>query len=123
MIQWRRAGTAFVASSLLALAASCGGASAASTGPGNGVNNDGNGTTAISVADDYFTPQSTRVLAGTTITWTWTGANAHSVTFDDGTSSATQASGTYSRSFPAAGTFNYHCKIHGVAMSGSVTVQ
>ena len=122
MLHWRNAGTAVVASAL-ALAASCGGgASAGPTGSGND-GNGANGPTAITVADDYFVPQTTRVPAGTTITWTWTGANAHSVTFDDGTSSATQASGTYARSFAAAGTYNYHCKVHGAAMSGAVTVQ
>jgi plastocyanin len=123
MLQFRSVWIAFVATAL-ALTASCGGgASAGPTSPGNGGNNNGNGTTAITVADDYYTPPTTRVLAGTTVTWTWTGANAHSVTFDDGTTSATQATGTYSRSFGAAGTYSYHCKIHGTAMSGTVTVQ
>lgn len=122
MLKTRSARTAFVATAL-ALTASCGGgASASPTGPGNG-GNGANGPTAITVADDYYTPPTTRVLAGTTITWTWTGANAHSVTFDDGASSATQATGTYARSFPAAGTYSYHCKIHGTAMSGTITVQ
>jgi plastocyanin len=109
----------------LAFATSCGGGTSTSapTGPGDGSNNGGNGPTSISVADDYFSPPTTRVTAGTTITWTWSGANSHSVTFDDGTTSAIQSSGTYSHNFPSAGTYSYHCKIHGVAMSGSVTVQ
>ena len=124
MSRWRSAGSAWHVLAL-ALAASCGGGAtgAGPTGTGTDGNTNGNGATAINVADDYYTPPTTRVLAGTTITWTWTGANSHSVTFEDGTTSAVQASGTYSRSFPSAGTFNYHCKIHGVAMSGSVTVQ
>ena len=47
----------------------------------------------------------------------------HSVTFDDGTTSPTQDQGTYTRTFGAAGTYNYHCSIHGAAMAGTITVQ
>jgi plastocyanin len=45
------------------------------------------------------------------------------VTFDDGLSSPTQDQGSYSRTFSAAGTYNYHCAVHGAAMAGSITVQ
>ena len=48
---------------------------------------------------------------------------SHSVTFDDGVTSPTQDQGTFSRIFNAAGTYNYHCSIHGAAMSGTITVQ
>jgi plastocyanin len=47
----------------------------------------------------------------------------HSVTFDDGSGSVTQDHGTFSKVFNAAGTFNYHCSVHGAAMAGSITVQ
>jgi plastocyanin len=64
------------------------------------------------------------VTVGTTVTWTWSGANPHDVLFDDGTRSAIlQRTGTYTRQFGAAGTYNYHCSIHGLGMSGRVTVQ
>ena len=45
--------------------------------------------------------------------------------FDDGSniSSGSQSSGTFSRTFTAAGTYKYHCTIHGSAMSGQVVVQ
>jgi plastocyanin len=77
----------------------------------------------VSVGDDFFSPAATTVTAGTTVTWTWKGSISHNVTFDDGTASATQSSGTFSRVFNTAGTYPYHCTIHGTAMSGSVTVQ
>jgi plastocyanin len=44
------------------------------------------------------------------------------VVFDDGVSSGLQDQGTYSRTFTAAGTYPYHCAVHGLAMAGSVTV-
>ena len=78
---------------------------------------------AVSVGDNYFAPAATTVPAGTTVTWTWSGSVIHSVTFDDGTGSATQATGTFTRTFTAAGTYAYHCAVHGAAMSGSVKVQ
>jgi plastocyanin len=75
------------------------------------------------------------VTVGTTVKWAWNSCTSdpgygtgetcvsHSVTFDDGTTSATQSQGTYERMFTAAGTYNYHCSIHGAAMTGSITVQ
>jgi plastocyanin len=79
-------------------------------------------TNAIKVVDNAFSPAATTVVAGTTVTWTWTGANMHNVTFDDGQKSTTQNTGTYQRTFNSAGTYSYHCTIHGTAMSGVVTV-
>jgi hypothetical protein len=86
----------------------------------------------ISVMNDSFTPDSMAVAVGAAVNWTWntctgdvyTGetCTAHSVTFDDGITSATQAKGTFSRSFSAAGNYNYHCSVHGAAMSGKIVV-
>jgi plastocyanin len=64
------------------------------------------------------------VAKGTTVTWTWaSGSSLHSVTFDDGATSATMATGSYTRTFDSTGTFPYHCKVHGASMSGRVTVE
>lgn len=83
----------------------------------------GGGSNAISVVDNAFDPDSVLVTKGSTVTWTWApGSTLHSVTFDDGATSATISSGSYSRTFNATGTFHYHCKVHGVSMSGTVTV-
>jgi len=79
---------------------------------------------AVTVANDVFSGGTKTVAVGTTVTWTWAqGAVTHNVTFDDGQHSASQNSGTYSRQFTTAGTYPYHCTIHGPSMSGTITVQ
>ena len=87
----------------------------------------------ITVTNNAYSPGTKTVAAGTTVTWAWntcTGDSysgqtcvSHSVTFDDGSTSPTQEQGTYSRNFATAGTYNYHCAVHGAAMAGSITVQ
>ncbi len=76
------------------------------------------------MGDNFFSPTSTQASVGQTIVWQWTGGNQHNVTFNNGDpGSATQTGGTFSRTFSAAGSFNYFCTIHGAAvMSGTVTV-
>jgi len=86
----------------------------------------------VAVTNNVFTPASQTVSVGSAVQWAWDtctgdGYNgqacvAHNIVFDDGVSSGTQDHGTYSRTFTAAGTYPYHCAIHGIAMSGSVTV-
>ncbi len=82
------------------------------------------GPNEVTVGNNSFTPTSLTVPVGTTVTWVWNpGGTDHNVTFDDGTHSPTQASGTWPRTFAAAGTFPFHCTIHGAAvMSGTITV-
>jgi plastocyanin len=85
------------------------------------------------VSNNAYTPSAKSVGPGTTVNWTWdtcTGTVgydeacvAHTVTFDDGVSSAQQEKGTFSRTFTAAGTYAYHCLVHGTKMSGTITVQ
>ena len=111
---------------ILAMGAGCGGSGSAygNTGPtGSGNPPGGSTSNAIGVGDNFFSPAATTVPAGTTVTWTWNGSSQHNVTFDDGAKSATQASGTYSRTFTTAGSYAYHCTVHGTAMSGTVNVQ
>ena len=87
----------------------------------------------VGVVNVMYTPDATTVPKGSTVVWTWNSCDAgyggadvctsHSVTFDDGVTSAIQDHGSYSRAFTAAGTYKYHCMIHGTAMSGTVVVQ
>jgi hypothetical protein len=77
----------------------------------------------VQVGNNFFNPQTLNATVGTRVVWTWAAdAVDHNVTFDDGPNSSTQSSGTFERTFSAAGTFPYHCTIHGTAMSGSVVV-
>lgn len=117
-----------IASGAMILAAGCGGGGGyggGATGPTTTRTPPAGGSTStsISVVDNAFTPAATTVPVGSAVTWTWNGTAQHNVTFDDGTASATQASGTFVRTFTQAGTYAYHCTIHGVIMSGKVTVQ
>jgi plastocyanin len=91
----------------------------------------------ISVENDFFTPTTKTVMNGTAVVWAWNSCTdngyaggqtcvAHNIVFDDGSgiTSGVMDQGTFTRSFPAPGTYNYHCAIHGAAvMSGSITVQ
>jgi plastocyanin len=76
-----------------------------------------------------FNPVSFTVSAGTTVTWRDGSGIAHTVTSDAGSPEAfnqsTAPSGSFSRQFSNAGTFNYHCTLHGSAgtgMHGTITV-
>jgi len=105
--------TAAFGAAVLLLAGGCG-----SDGPTGNVPAD-----EVSVRNNNFAPASRTVTAGTTVTFRWVaGAVTHNVTFDDGPASANQSSGTYQRLFANAGTFPYHCTIHGAGMSGIVSV-
>ncbi len=104
--------------------AACGDSSDPGSGNSNGGIGDPVATNNVSVADNSFTPQVITLTPGATVTWTWAGSNDHNVTFDDGVDdSVTQDSGSHTRTFGAAGTFLYHCTIHGASiMAGEVNV-
>ncbi len=132
----RGADTALLSFSLVA-AIGCGGGGY-STGPQAGQKPGGSmgAPNSVTVSNNAFTPGDLTVSAGTTVTWTWnscTGGDgygagqtcvSHNVTFDQGPpNSVTQSSGTFTRTFAVAGTYPYHCTIHGTAMSGRVLVR
>jgi plastocyanin len=111
-------GKSLLAALALATVFGCGGGSNSPTAPTTG------GGSTVTVGNNFFSPVDVSVAQGTTITWQWAAGDvSHNVTFDDGQSSPTQSSGTYQRTFMTAGTYPYHCTIHGAAvMHGSVTV-
>lgn len=79
----------------------------------------------IQIGNNFFLPTTLSVPVGTTVTWDWNpGGVVHNVTFDDGgPNSSSQSSGTFARTFLTAGTYPFHCTIHGAAvMSGTITV-
>ena len=84
--------------------------------------------------NNFFNPGSVTISAGGNVTWTWIGQN-HNVTSvlspSFGGSATENAPFTFGPVvFPAAGTFQYICTIHGGVsggqtngMSGAVVVQ
>lgn len=119
----------------VAAVCACGGGGGASTGPTQQPGNTTPPAGGISVTNNSFSPGTKTIAAGTTVKWAWntcsgdpyyggtTTCVSHSVTFDDGATSALQEQGTFERTFAAAGTYNYHCMVHGAAMTGTITVQ
>ena len=119
-------------------AAGCGGSGGGdSTGPmpqnSNPPNNNPGPTTAsITVSNNSYSPASRTISVGSSVQWTWSSCSGglygddqcvfHSVTFDDGSGSDLQNSGSFTRTFTNAGTYSYHCRTHGAAMSGTITV-
>ena len=88
-------------------------------------------TAAVAVMDNFYAPKNVTIAKGGKVTWTWSGSGSipHSVTsgtpaapdsmFDRGI----QMTGTFSFTFPNSGTFQYFCRVHLAAMTGTVTVQ
>jgi len=84
-------------------------------------------TASVSVADFSFSPTSVAIKTGGTVTWNWTGAVGHNVTYDGGptprpTNSATQTTGTHQNTITTVGRYTYYCTQHPTLMTGSVTV-
>ena len=78
----------------------------------------------VKVVDYAFSPAEITVRAGETVTWTFADEAGHDVVATD-TSFASEvlgSGGTYSFTFPRAGTFEYFCSIH-PSMKGTVVVQ
>jgi plastocyanin len=77
-------------------------------------------------AANAFAPSTVTIHAGQSVTWNWV-SGFHSVVSDSTpkafADSAAQAAGQYTVMFASAGTYPYHCGIHGAMMSGTVLVQ
>jgi plastocyanin len=69
----------------------------------------------ISVKDDFFSPKSTTVKKGSTVTFRWAGKAPHNVTVKKGPvkfQSSTKTSGTYKKKMTRAGLYRITCTIH-----------
>ena len=94
----------------------------------SGYNSSGGGgtTTAnISIYNMAFSPASLTVTKNTVVKWTNNDGTAHTATSNDGTtfnSGTINGGSIYSYTASVAGTFNYHCNIHGLSMSGTLIV-
>ena len=75
---------------------------------------------AVGGAGLVFTPATLNIQAGDTVTWHNAGG-FHSVLADDNSFSDGPPSGdawTFAHTFPTAGTFGYHCQVHGSPGAG-----
>jgi len=101
-----------------------------STYGGGGGPGGGGRSTTITVGNNVFSPTPDTVAPGQ-VTFSWsTPSNGHTVTWDSGpgtlpSSTSTMTSGTYVATL-VAGTYQYHCAIHGgpgTGMRGTIVVQ
>jgi plastocyanin len=85
---------------------------------------DGGGGSTVAVRNNLFDPATLQVPVNGTVTWQWnSGGVEHNVTFQTGPNSENRTSGSFSRSFAAAGSYAYSCTIHAAqGMSGVVNV-
>ena len=99
-------------------------------GGGGGGTMGGGHTTNLAVNNNVFSPTPDTVSAGS-VTFTWsTPSNGHSIIWDSGpaplpANTAVRSSGTYSPTL-VAGTYQYHCSVHGgpgSGMHGTIVVQ
>ena len=83
-------------------------------------------TAAVSINSNFYSPGTTNINVNDQVKWTWV-SGFHSTTSDAGPSplwdSGAMGSGTYTFAFTTAGTFPYHCLVHGLSMAGSIVVQ
>jgi plastocyanin len=79
----------------------------------------------ITMYNMTFAPSSVTVTKGTVVKWQNNDGYAHTVNSNDGTTfSSGNINGgeSFSYTTTVAGTFNYHCLIHGLPMSGVLIV-
>ena len=131
MRSWK---TGSVIATLASIACSGGGGYLTTGGDGGGGGGTGPaGTVTIGAAIQYVSghngtmnPAVDTIAAGSTVTWTWTGALPHgvrSVGTPGFTSSPTHTgSGTYVATFTDPGTYRYDCSVHGQGMTGTIVV-
>jgi LPXTG-motif cell wall-anchored protein len=88
----------------------------------------------VSMTDSLtYSPSTVTISLGDSVTWTNVGTAPHTVTADNGSFDSSPAcpgninaclgaGASYSRTFGSLGSYAYHCKVHGAAMSGKVVV-
>lgn len=95
----------------------------------------------VEVGDNFYNPARLEVNTGTTVVWRQSGNGSHSVTsgapgnpdagfeFDSSPNCSTQQvtcmkkGDTFRNRFTKPGTYPYSCRVHGLAMTGTITVR
>ena len=95
--------------------------------PSNGGGTQAQKTITIPASDIYgatnYSPRTVTVQVGGSVVWSNRDTEKHTTVSDTGLWSSDIAPGAdFTRTFPAAGTFNFHCTLH-PAMTGTITVQ
>jgi plastocyanin len=90
-------------------------------------------TQQVDIKNTSYMPRQRTVTVGDTVTWVNLDSTAHSVTADDGSFDSSPAciagvncmaeSSSFTYTFNDPGTFTYHCRVHGQAMTGSIIVE
>jgi plastocyanin len=119
-----------LASIVLVGVAACGSGYSSPTTPSTGgTNNQGGTPVSVTSGAEFkttnaYAPNPVTISTGGTVTWTNNDNTTHTSTGNDGSwSSGNIAPGSsFSHTFNAAGTFQYHCSLH-PGMVGTVTVQ
>ena len=75
----------------------------------------------VDVVDNKFEPKTIEVAVGDAVTWDFKGAVQHNVKGEGGLDSGNKKTGTYEKTFNAAGEFKYQCTLH-PGMRGTVVV-
>ena len=95
-----------------------------STSPSQTCGASGAAANITATSSNSFSPAAATIAAGQSVCWQTSGSSDHTVTadtgnlFDDDLDSGT----TFVHTFPTAGVFPYHCRIHS-GMVGTITVQ
>jgi plastocyanin len=100
------------------VAAACG----SSTSPANSCGSSGAAANVNATGSNQFSSSHVTITHGQTVCWQNSSTVLHTVTDDGGAFDVNLPVGNvFTHTYPAAGTFNYHCKIHS-GMTGTVTV-
>ena len=80
----------------------------------------------VNVSDFVFSPSIVTINQGESVTWHWV-SGTHTIHSDSSPQAWAEAASSstnqlFSHIFSVAGTYPYHCTIHGSSMSGTITV-
>jgi len=95
--------------------------------PSNGGGTQAQKTITIPASDIYgatnYSPRTVTVQVGGSVVWSNRDGEKHTTVSDTGLWTSDIAPGAdFTRTFPTAGTFNFHCSLH-PNMTGTITVQ